>query len=204
VLIHRHDDGTDDPDRWRAFVADQGFGHLVAGGRDRDLPIVVPTQFLLDGDRVLLHLAAPNPIFGALLENPHALLSIAGDWAYIPGRWKTVGDEDPRRGIPTTYYAAVQLAGPVTVHRDPDAIADLLRRQLADLDDPSGLLDPTEHAARLRTIRGVELSIEDVRAKFKYGGNVDEEHRRAVADRLRERAGPGDLAAADRIPFEQP
>ena len=33
-------------------------------------------------------------------------------------------------------------------------------------------------------------------AKFKYGGNVDEPHRRAVVERLQERGGPGDDAAA--------
>jgi len=32
-------------------------------------------------------------------------LSVAGDWAFIPGSWKAIGDEDPEYGIPTTYYA---------------------------------------------------------------------------------------------------
>ena len=35
----------------------------------------------------------------------------------------------------------------------------------------------------------------EVRAKFKYGGNVDAAHRLAVAERLAERGGPGDAAA---------
>jgi transcriptional regulator len=42
----------------------------------------------------------------------------------------------------------------------------------------------------------VVLAVSDVQAKFKYGGNVDPEHRRAVIDRLRARNGPGDEAAA--------
>jgi transcriptional regulator len=38
-----------------------------------------------------------------------------------------------------------------------------------------------------------------VSAKFKYGGNVDEAHRLAVVEQLRERSGPGDAAAAGHV-----
>lgn len=201
VLIHPHDDGGDDEERWRAFVHHQGFGHLVAAGRGREVPVVVPTQYLLEGSRVLLHLAVRNPVFDALAEQPTALLSVAGDWAYVPGAWKAIGDEDPARGIPTTYYGAVQLIGPTTVIDDPDRIAEVLRRQVSDQEGPDhGLVDPLEHGARLRTIRALELEVREVRAKFKYGGNVDDAHRRAIVDRLRERGGPGDAAAAAHVP----
>ena len=52
---------------------------------------------------MLLHLARPNPVWTALDERPVALLSVAGDWAYVPSAWKAVDDEDPALGIPTTY-----------------------------------------------------------------------------------------------------
>ncbi|HUF31642.1 MAG TPA: FMN-binding negative transcriptional regulator, partial [Acidimicrobiales bacterium] len=177
MLIHPHDAAGDD--EWRDFVTAQGFGHLVAAGTGRPVPVVAPTQFLLDGDTVWLHLAAPNPLLGALAEQPMALLSVAGDWAYIPAAWKAIDDEDPARGIPTTYYGAVQLTGPVTVLDDPEEVAAVLRRQLADLEPGSGTVDPIEHAAKLRAIRGLRLDIEAVRAKLKYGGNVDDAHRQA-------------------------
>ena len=195
MLIHRHDDGTDDEPRWRAFVEAQAFGHLVAPGRDRDVPVVVPTQFLLDDDVIRLHLAAMNPLLAAVEENPRVVLSIAGDWAYIPGRWKQIGDEDPRRGIPTTYYGAVQLTGDATVLDSPGEIAATLSAQVGDLEPEADYVDPIEHGARLRTIRALEIVVTDVRAKFKYGGNVDEAHREAIAARLADRQGPGDAAA---------
>jgi len=69
VYIAPADRSTGEPE-WRPFVEAQGFGHLVAAGRGRDVPVVVPTQFVLDADRVLLHLAGPNPIFAALAEQP--------------------------------------------------------------------------------------------------------------------------------------
>ncbi len=190
-------DASAGEEEWRPFVAATGFGHLVAAGRDRPWPVVVPTQFTLDADRVLLHVAAPNPVLDALAERPSAVLSVAGDWAYIPSDWKVVGDEDPLLGIPTTYYAAVQLAGPVTVVDDPDAIAEVLRRQLGDVQPTVPVADPAvAHRARLRSIRALVLDVAEVRAKFKFGGNVDVEHRRAVAQRLAGRGRPGDAAAA--------
>lgn len=189
-----------DDDEWRAFVAAQGFGHLVAVGAARDTPVVVPTQFVLDGDEVLCHVAAANPVLDALAERPAALLSVAGDWAFVPSSWKAIGDEDPRLGIPTTYYAAVQLAGPVDVVEDPDALAAVLRRQLATIQPGVEVADPAEdHRRRLAAIRGLVLHVTEVTAKFKYGGNVDDAHRRAVLDRLIERAGPGDAAAAAHV-----
>ena len=184
-------------DEWRPFVESQGFGHLVASGRDRDVPVVVPTQFVLEGEQVFLHLAGPNPIFEALAEQPKVLLSVAGDWAFIPSNWRVVGDEDPAFGIPTTYYAAVQLIGTATVDRAPDAVASVLRRQLAVIQPQVEIADPElVHQAKLRAIRGVTIGIEEVRAKFKYGTGIDADHSQAVIDRLRLRAGPGDLAAA--------
>jgi transcriptional regulator len=194
-MMIRDVDRDDDPQRWRAFLTAQGFGHFAAAGRDREVPVVVPTQYVLRDDEIVLHLIASNPVFAALDENPRAVLSVAGDWAFIPGAWKAIGDEDPARGIPTTYYGAVQVTGTCTVDADPDAIAAVLRTQLEALDPDGTYVDPTEHAARLRQIRGVRLAIEDVRAKYKFGGNVDQAHRDAVAVHLTERDGPGDRAA---------
>lgn len=61
MLIHGWDAARDDAE-WRAFLAAHGFGDLVAGGHGRDVPVVVPTQFTLVGDEVLLHLARANPL----------------------------------------------------------------------------------------------------------------------------------------------
>jgi len=194
VLIHDHD-RDDDPDRWRAFVTDQGFGHLVAAGHGRPLPVVVPTQFVVTEDHVVLHLMKANPIFAALAENPRAVLSVAGDWAFIPGAWKAIGDEDRALGIPTTYYGAVQISGECTVETDPEDVAATLALQLEALDPNGVYVDPREHGPKLGLIRGIRLSIDEVRAKYKYGANVDPAHRDAVAEHLTTRAGPGDLAA---------
>jgi transcriptional regulator len=191
MLIRPHD-AADDEARWRAFVADQAFGQLVAVGEGHDVAVVVPTQYVVTDDAILLHLASPNPIFERLAQNPRALLSVAGDWAYIPAAWKAIGDEDPREGVPTTFYAAVQLAGMVEIVDDPAELAEILRTQLAAFEPNSDVVDPIDHQQKFRDIRGLRLSIDEVRAKFKYGGNVDLPHRQAIEAQLDQRDGPGD------------
>ena len=198
VLVHPWDAPAGDDEVW-SFVRAQGFGHLIAPG-SRELPVVVPTQFVLDeagggAPDVLLHLARPNPVWQALDERPTVLLSIAGDWAYVPSAWKAVGDEDPALGIPTTYYAAVQLVTEATVVDDEQGKLAILRAQLAALEPEVAHADPEVHLRRLPGIRGIRLRVRQVTGKFKYGGNVDVTHRTAVAHHLGERNGPGDRAA---------
>ena len=193
MFIHEWDAAADD--EWRSFVATHGFGELIAAGRNRDVPVVVPTQFVLIGNEVLVHLLRANPIWKAIAENPNVLLCVSGDWAYVPSSWKAIGEEDPARGIPTTYYASAQIVGVARVIDDPEAIAEVLRAQLLHLQPDIPVVDPLDHRASLRAIRALRLDVTTVRSKFKYGGNVDAAHRLAVADRLEERDGPGDRAA---------
>ena len=176
-----------------AFVRAQGFGHLIAPGT-REVPVVVPTQYVLDDSAdevpdVLLHLARPNPIWAALAERPTVLLSVAGDWAYVPSAWKAVGDEDPALGIPTTYYAAAQLLGDAEVVDDDETKLDVLRRQLAVLEPDVAHADPSVHLRRLPGIRAIRIRVRELAGKFKYGGNVDAAHRVAVAANLEAAVG---------------
>jgi len=194
-------DATIGESEWRPFVEANGFGHLVAAGRGRDVPVIVPTQFILEADTVRLHLVRTNPIFAALAENPRVVLSIAADWAFIPSAWKTIGDEDPELGIPTTYYGAVQLTGTATVfdeRREPGGVDEILRAQLQAVQPDVPIADPAvAHPRQIQSILGISIAVDTVAAKFKFGGNLDEAHQRAVMDHLRARRGPGDLAAAD-------
>ncbi|TME68886.1 MAG: FMN-binding negative transcriptional regulator [Chloroflexi bacterium] len=194
MLIRRHDEPLSDAE-WRAFLADHDFGELIAPGAGRDLPIVVPTHFIYDGDKtVLLHLARPNPVWEALAERPRALLSVFGAYTFIPGHWNQ--DE---YGVPTSYYAAVQLACDVEIVDEPAGIAAILERQLAHF-QPEGKHAPVEpgdnpYGKLLGSIRGIRLSVTDVRAKFKFGANRTVEHREAVAAKLAERDRPLDVEA---------
>ncbi|MHB8243745.1 MAG: FMN-binding negative transcriptional regulator [Acidimicrobiales bacterium] len=202
MLIHRWDGPVDDTEWWD-FVRAPHLAHLVAPGKGRELPVVVPTQYLVLGSPatpvVVLHLAMANPIWSAIEESARVLLSVAGDWAFIPASWKAIDDEDPSRGIPTTYYAAVQMSGDAETIDEQEAKLSILRHQLGSYQPDDGHVDPSEHEKSLPAIRGIRISVTEVRAKFKYGGNVDSSHRRAVASKLNERNRPGDAAARSHV-----
>lgn len=203
MLIHPWDAARDDD--WKAWLlAGHDFGQLVAAGRDRELPVVAPAHFVFDGDRtVWLHLARPNPVWDALAENPHALLSVIGDYTYVPAEWNAEPGTDPAHGVPTSYYASVQLACTARVLDDTMAKAELLTRQLAHFEPAGGRAEVSPVAMPDRRllpgIRGLELTVLDVRAKFKYGGNKEAGHRTRIADRLVGRNGPMDAAAGDHV-----
>ncbi|UBU13503.1 FMN-binding negative transcriptional regulator [Nonomuraea gerenzanensis] len=196
MLIHPWDAARDD-EEWRSWLHTRDFGQLVVNGVDGAAPVVVPTHFLYDGDaEVLLHLARPNPIWEALEANPVAVVSVHDDYAYIPTSWRS---DSPETGVPTSYYAAVQLVCAAQIVDDRAGKAEILRRQLAH-HQPGGdhgevAADAGPYHKRLSAIRGLRLRVREVRAKFKYDDHQTAELRERVARGLAERDLPRDGGA---------
>jgi transcriptional regulator len=203
VLVHPWDAPLDDAE-WRGWLLRHDFGQLIAPGDGRDLPVVVPTHFLYDGaTTVRLHLAKPNPVWTTLAERPRALLTVVDDYTYVPSAWQAAPGVPAELGVPTSYYATVQLSCDVEVVDDPEAKAAILLDQLAHFEPAGGYLEPDathEHyRRRLPGIRGLVLTVTSVRAKFKYGGNKEPAHRELLAQHLAERAGPADAVAREHL-----
>jgi transcriptional regulator len=198
VLIHPWN-AARDASEWRTWLATRDFGQLAVNGVDGAPPVVVPTHFHFDGDRaVLLHLARPNPAWPAIEANPLVVVSVYDDYAYIPGGWRT---GSPETGVPTSYYASVQLSCRARIVDDKEGKAELLRRQLAHFqpDGAHGVMAAGEgpYHKQLSAIRGLSLDVVDVRAKFKYDEQHPVEVRERVAARLAERGLPGDAGARE-------
>jgi transcriptional regulator len=160
--------------------------------------MVTPAHFAFDGDRtVVTHLARPNPIWPLLEEHPRALLTVVDDYTYIRADWNT--PTDPSHGVPTSYYATVQLEGDVRLVDDAASKAALLDKQLRhfETDGARAPVSATEAPDRrlLPGIRGIEFTITGVRAKFKFGGNRTAGDRERIGAELAERGGPLDDAA---------
>jgi transcriptional regulator len=182
-------DAALDEAEWRSWI-EQGhdFGQLVANGLPGRPPAVVPTHFSCDGPHLLVHLARPNPVWEAIERDPIVVLSVIGDYAFIPGPWRAKPDIPAHEGVPTSYYAAVQFTCRAEIIDAPEAKADLLRRQLAHF-QPAGDHAPVEvdqppYGRMLPGIRGLRLEVMQVLAKFKYDDHKPTEHRTAVADKL--------------------
>lgn len=202
MLIHPWDEAT--RAEWEGVLRGVDFGQLVTAGHVDGFPVVVPTHFLYDGEGVLLHLARPNPVWRALDADPHVVLALATDYTYVEAAWNTDAGMDPTRGVPTSYYTAVQLLCSATVVDDPVEKAEILGAQLAHFEPPGSTRatpSPADESDRrqLPGIRGIRLEIHSVRAKMKYGGNKTPEHRRVIAEHLAERAGPLDGVAREHL-----
>jgi transcriptional regulator len=198
MLIHPWDAAVG-PEEWRSWLrAGRDFGQLVTGGGE--WPVIVPTHFLLDGDEILVHLARPNPIWPSITGSGRVVLSVVDDYAFVPGYWRSEPDTPEDEGVPTSYYAAVQLRCLAQVVDDPREKAALLAKQLAHF-QPEGryaVPDPEgPHARLLPGIRGLRLTVVEALAKFKYDDPRPAGLRATIGQRLRERGGRLDVAAAE-------
>ncbi|MFF7409819.1 FMN-binding negative transcriptional regulator [Streptomyces lydicus] len=202
MLIHPWDAPADDAE-WQRWLAARDFGQLAANGAPGEPPLVQPLHFAYDPARreAVTHLARPNPLWAALEDRPTVLLSVVDDYTFIPGPWQAADDQPPEHGVPTSFYAAVQLTCTAHVVDDPEAKAALLRRQMGHFQPEGGSAPVTAGEAPygrlLSGIRGLRLEVRDVRAKFKYGGKRSEAVQQRVSARLAERNGPGDAAARE-------
>jgi transcriptional regulator len=203
MLIHPWDEAT--RDEWQDLLRHVDFGEVVTAGHVDGYPVVVPTHFLYDGDStVLLHLARPNPVWRALELDPHVVLALSGDYAYVEAAWNADPGTDPTYGVPTSYYAAVQLLCTAEVVDDPAEKAAILAEQLTHFEPATSTravpsAEQEDDRRQLPRIRGLRLHVEAVRAKMKYGGNKTEQHRGEIADHLLRRDARGDAAARARL-----
>ncbi|MBF8189732.1 FMN-binding negative transcriptional regulator [Nonomuraea sp. K274] len=196
MLIHPWD-AARDKEEWRDWLRTRDFGQLAVNGVDGGPPVLVPTHFLYDGDQaIMLHLARPNPVWAALEANPVAVVSVYDDYAYIPSAWRS---DSPGDGVPTSYYASVQLTCRARIVDDEEGRAEILRRQLAHHQPDGGhgevAADAGPYRKMFSAIRGLRLEVVGVRAKFKYDDQRPVEFRERIGAGLAERDLPGDAGA---------
>jgi transcriptional regulator len=204
VLIHPWDAALDD-EEWRTWLADgHDFGQLVVNGLPGQPPTVIPTHFSVEdtptGTDLLVHLARPNPVWANIDADPDVVVTVIDDYAYIPTTWRAKAGGPDEDGVPTSYYAALQLRCLAEIVDDPAGKADLLARQLAHFqpagDHPDVAVGAPPYGRMLPGIRGLRLHVTAVAATFKYDDSNPTEHRAQVATRLATRATGRDTGAA--------
>ncbi|MFF9126659.1 FMN-binding negative transcriptional regulator [Streptomyces sp. NPDC014889] len=200
MFIQPWDASLDDTE-WQTWIADDhDFGQLSVNGLPGQAPVVVPTHFTTGNGELLIHLARPNPVWKAIEHDPNVTFTVFGDYAFVPGPWRAQPGIPPTEGVPTSYYAAVQFTCRARIVDDPEAKADLLRRQMAhfqpDGDHAPVDVDQPPYGRMLPGIRGLRLEVTEVRAKFKYDDHKPVEHRTSVAGRLTERGQGLDVPTA--------
>lgn len=201
MLIHPWDAALD-AGEWQQWLGTSAlFGQLVVNNVDpAEAPLVVPTHAVLDGDVLLIHLARPNPIWAHVDAATKVLFTMIGDYAYIPSTWRAKAGGPDEDGVPTSYYATVQLTCTPTILDDSEAKAALLRTQMSALQPEGGHAEIGAHlppyGRMLPGIRGLRLDITHVKAKFKYDDHNPVGHRERVSAHLDQRGGLHDPGAA--------
>jgi len=146
--------------------------------------------------RLLGHLALANPQWESVAPGSSALAIVHGPQAYVSPSWYPSTARHGRM-VPTWNYVTVHFTGPLTVHRDPewlrDVVTRLTRRHETGRPTPWAVTDaPPEYLnGQLRGIVGVELTIATVEAKYKLSQNRGADDRASVAEALRAEPGPG-------------
>jgi transcriptional regulator len=146
--------------------------------------------------RLLGHLALANPQWESVTAGTTALAIVHGPQAYVSPNWYP---SKARHGrvVPTWNYVTVHFTGPLTVHRDPEWIRDvvtrLTRRHETDRPAPWAVTDapPDYINGQLRGIVGVEMTIATVEAKHKLSQNRSADDQASVAAALRDEPRPG-------------
>ena len=180
------------------FVAEMRHGTLIACAVD-GYPQVSILPFVKTGDVIELHCVQADPTFDAVRANARVTFFVSDFLAWSPHSW--VDEKDAGRA--TLHFRAVAFECDVErVSTDPNDVAGALSR-LLNRYEPGASYEPVRmgdfYGARLRRLATMQLRVVRSHVKFKTGPAGTGETKRKVAGRLRERAQPGDLRAADVI-----
>jgi transcriptional regulator len=195
------------PEQVAAFVEHVGAADLVtfdgSGLAATLLPIIWDRAAEPHG-RLLGHLALANPQWSTASPQVPGLAIVHGPEAYISPSWYQLSRQGGR-AVPTWNYTTVHFTGPVTFHRDPgwlrDIVTRLTRKHEGGRAYPWRIQDapPAYIDGQLRGIVGFEMIVTQVEAKEKLSQNRSQDDRAGVVAGLRESADPGSQAIADLV-----
>jgi transcriptional regulator len=191
-----------DDDAVRDLLAHHGAADLVTATSDGVLATLLPFVYDRERHHLLGHVARNNEQWRqqALGE---ALVIVRGPDSYITPSWYAAKAEHGRV-VPTWNYMTAHVYGTLTVHDDPDWVADVVRR-LTDQHEagrrhPWSVDDAPDAfvAGQLRAIVGVEVAITRIEAKFKLSQNRPAADVDGVIDGLRQSGDEVGAAAVER------
>ena len=176
-----------------AAVAARSAGTIVVVHGDGFEASLVP--WVLDGTRLLGHVARPNPLAKLLAEPTPCLVLFDVADAYVSPSWYPSKVEHGQV-VPTWNYEAVHLHGTARAIDDPvwirAQIEALTRRHEADRVAPWSVDDaPNDYVTRLaKGIVGIEVTVERVEGKAKLSQNKNDADRAGVVIGLASGAAP--------------
>jgi transcriptional regulator len=183
-----------DLDQIAAFVDEAGTADLVTFDGTRLVASLLPViwdRSAGEYGRLLGHLALANPQWSSARSEVPGLAIVHGPQAYISPSWYQ-STREHGRVVPTWNYTSAHFTGPVTFHRDPDWLRDIVTRLTERYehdrehrwwvqDAPAAFIE-----GQLRGIVGVEMVVTQIEAKDKLSQNRSAADRAGVISALRE------------------
>ncbi len=192
-----------------AFLRAHPLGLLIVQGADKISADLIP--FLIDdeGQSLRAHFARANPLLQALATQQSVLVVFCGPQAYIsPGYYPSKTEHG--RVVPTWNYAMVQVQGLARLRDQPEwistQIADLTAQQEAGRPAPWSPEDAPKDfiEAQISAIVGLEITINDLRGKYKLSQNRSETDRRGVLAGLAQEKSPEPHSVVELMRATQP
>ena len=189
--MRRHDKAGTDPAAIAKTLDTVAWGVLglvtVAGA-----PLLVPLNFVRQGDRLYFHSAPAGEKIDTLQTRPDATFLVVDALAQIPSH--AFGSE--RACGATQYYQSVLLYGRVATLTDPDRKAAALDALMRKLQPEGGFrtitaADPM-YQASVQGVTILEMTVDRVSAKGETGKRLTEDGRAAVVRLLAQRASDVD------------
>lgn len=146
---------------------------------------------VLEKNKLIGHMAKANEAWKALNKN-EALVIIHGPHCYISPTWYGTPDN-----VPTWNYISVQIRGRVSILEEETFLKNVLV-SLSQKHDPDFPIEDnvTAHKDLLRGIVGIEISIDDVFAKFKLAQSRPVAERQSVIDHLQKSTNQNEVLMA--------
>lgn len=178
-----------DKNKINQVISDNSFATIIY--QEDGLPQSFHLPLMLDGDKLIGHMAKANPAWRVLNGNP-ALIIFHGPHCYISPDWYGTN-----HNVPTWNYISVQVRGKVEVCHD-GAFLERALTLLSKKYDPGFDIKKNveDNSKLLNSIVGIEILIEEVFAKFKLAQSKPVAERENVINVLKNSSHSQDKAIA--------
>lgn len=194
--MRRSEFNVEEQSEIEAFLQEASFGYLATAGED-GWPHLTPLNYVYLNSHIYFHGSHKGSKMEEIAASGKVAFAVAKEYAIIPSYYT-----DPNMACPASaYFKSVHIRGLAEKVKDLQEKADVLSALMVKL-QPEGGYDPItpddpRYQRELKAVAVVRLNIEELTAKFKFGQNLPEAHREAMAHRLEERGRPDDQATAD-------
>ena len=177
------------------FVASNSFGILITGAGENQIASHLP--MLLEGGKLVGHVARANPQALHLAEGGDAMAIFHGPHAYVSPAWYA----DSVNSVPTWNYTAVHVYGKPVVVSDPERVKEYLTKLVAYYEaggsEPWTFDPQTPYIGKmLNGIVAFEIPVARMDGKFKLSQNREFSDRGRVMWKLKESQSEADQQVA--------